>query len=88
MSLGEGVFKKSERNLFSVVLREETLPNLGRKCEFTWTGPGLGLSSARQAVCGSVRSALPVGPDQTEPYLRLGSFGLVETLDSATSMTQ
>jgi hypothetical protein len=35
-------------------------------------------SSARQAGCGLVQSGHPAGEDWTEPYLGLGSSGLVE----------
>jgi len=38
-------------------------------------------SSPRLAVCGLVQSGHPVGLDWTEPYLGLGSSGLVESLE-------
>jgi len=38
-------------------------------------------SSPRLAVCGPVQSGHPVGLDWTEPYLGLGSSGLVESLE-------
>jgi len=37
-------------------------------------------SSLTLAVCGPVQSGHPVGLDRTEPYFRLGSSGLVESL--------
>jgi len=38
-------------------------------------------SSPGLAVCGPVQSGHPVGLDWTEPYLRRGSSGLVESLE-------
>jgi hypothetical protein len=70
--------------LFSVVLREETLLNLDRNSESIWTNTGLESSSPGLPVCGLVWSALAARPDRTEPYLKLGSSGLVETLHMAS----
>jgi hypothetical protein len=38
-------------------------------------------SSPRLAFCGPVQSGYPVGLDCTEAYLRLGSPGLVESIE-------
>ena len=70
--------------MFSVVLREETLPNLDRNSERIWTDTGPESSSPGLPVCVLVWSALAVRPGRTEPYLRLGSSGLVETLHMAS----
>jgi len=40
----------------------------------------LALVRTGMAVCGLLRSALPAGPDRTEPYRRLGLSEPVESL--------
>jgi hypothetical protein len=46
-----------------------------------WTGPDQAHPVQDYQSGGSVQSDLPVRPDRTEPYSRLGSSGLVESLD-------